>query len=208
MLAGMFRAPEFSKHDDMEDFERDGLLLVSKLIPTLTDQNTAPSDAVAYFLRRMEGILRKHTLGTDNRHTWLRFVAINTVFDQTGDTYTPRFHIFPHKDTSGEKAINAFLLSHPKRRATVKLMIFLWARARNSEVSDEFKQLFEDYEHGEVVYDAENQCTYFSEHDDPELWDQGNLDISPHGQKTRCTLGPVDSYRSQMMAPTRNSMAM
>jgi hypothetical protein len=202
-LAKMFRALEISERNDKEDFERDGLALVSDLIPALTKSDMAPSDAIAYFLREMDHILKNHTLGIEDQHTWVRFIAIDTVIDEQ-NTYTPRFHVFPyHSAASSETAsIGSFLMSHPKRRATVKLIVRQWAKLRNIRLSKDFEALFEGLPVDKVIYDPELKSACVSADDDRALWKKVNLDITSDDRTTRCTLAfIIETHVNGTVAP-------
>lgn len=96
-VKAMFRGLEASKSADMEEFERDGLKLVSELVRSLTNPDTAPSDAIAYFSVRMERILASHTREIDDRQTWMRVVGIDSVASGTNGKITPKFHVLPQK---------------------------------------------------------------------------------------------------------------
>jgi hypothetical protein len=194
----MFRALEVSERVDKEDFERDGLQLLSELIPVLADPDMAPSDAIAFFLKKLSAILRKHTLGVADRHTWVHFLAIDTILDPTSGAQTPRFHVFPHREATGSKsrAIGSFLVSHPKRLSTVKLIVRQWARHFNVKLSAEFESLFKEIKVPDGIFDVSSKSACFSADDEGDLWDEINLDVTPDDQKTQCTLGFVIEKRS------------
>jgi Phosphotransferase enzyme family len=193
-LTEMFRAIEISERADKEDFERDGLALVSELIPFLSNPDTAPSDAIAYLLKRMEGILHQHTLGIEDQHTWVRFVAINSILHPSDNSLTPRFQVFPHYEAA-QAAIGAFLISHPKRLSTVKLIVREWARRSATRLSAEFEQLFSGVAVPDGVFNSDLKCACFSV-DDGDLWKHINLDVTPDNRKTMCTLGFVIENRT------------
>lgn len=195
----MFRAMEISAAIDKEDFELEGLELLSDLVPALTEPDTAPSDAIAFFLNRLEDALKRHTLGIDDTHTWVKFIAIDTVIDEKG-LQTPQFQIFPHHAASGSKetAIGAFLLSHPKRLSTVKLILRLWARQYGIPLSSEFESLFAEVPVLDSIFHVDSDSACFSA-DDPgdlwNLWKRINLNVAPNNRTTRCTLGFVIENR-------------
>jgi hypothetical protein len=193
-LSEMFRAIEISEGDDKEDFVRDGLVLVSELIPALASSDVAPSDAVTHFLRRFEEILQKHTLGIEDQHTWVRFVAIDTVFDKGNRFLTPRFQVFPHHAAAGSPstAIGAFLISHPKRLSTAKLITRQWAQKAPINLHREFEAIFDDVKVPDNIFDETTKSACFSADDDVDLWRKVNLDVvEKEGVETRCTLGFV-----------------
>jgi hypothetical protein len=193
LISQMFHALEISDEEDKKDFERDGLALVAELIPALTNPKTAPSDAVSYFLKRMGDIVSKHMLGFDARHTWVRFVAIDTVFER-GNKLRPQFHVFPHHATaqSTRTAIGSFLISHPRRPATVKLILRQWARANRIHLTAETENIFSDLMVRMAEYDVEIGGVCVSEDDNREEWARLNLDIIEASDlRTRCTLGFV-----------------
>lgn len=192
----LFEAIEEIEQQDKQEFQLDGLKIVSELIPTFADGSKSPAFKVRRLIEKLEVLLERHLLGGVSEAVdagganaaksipWVRFVNINYTKDANLDAFLPEFSVYPQA-VARDHPLGSFLIAHPKRPSIVKYLLYKCVSARAIKIAPAFDDLFNGLEVKAGSIFNEGRGIFLSADEDADLWLRLNQDVTPSKLKTR-----------------------